>query len=181
MISLGLDMSSTKSGYGLFKDDKLIDYGVWAIPKDIVDWRDRAFWMGDRLKEFIVTHKIDIIYIEDVPLIMKNPQTLKILAFLQGIIAGIVTAFNIKVKYIAVSKWRADLGLFTGKRKDTERELMKQSSIEYANKTFGLDLIWKSKTSKYNQDDIADAMNIAYSQIKPKNNNAFGRKSKVGD
>ena len=53
MISLGLDMSSTKSGYGLFKDDKLIDYGVWAIPKDIVDWRDRAFWMGDRLKEFI--------------------------------------------------------------------------------------------------------------------------------
>ena len=58
---------------------------------------------------------------------------------------------------------------------------MKQSSIEYANKTFSLDLMWKSKTSKYNQDDIADAINIAYSQIKPKNNNAFGRKSKVGD
>ena len=51
---------------------------------------------------------------------------------------------------------------------------MKKSSVEYANKTFGLDLVWKSKSSKYNQDDLADAINVCYSQIIDKKQ--FGRR-----
>ena len=35
-------------------------------------------------------------------------------------------------------------------------------------------LIWKSKSSKKNQDDISDAICVAYSQIKPRK--TFGRK-----
>ena len=38
-------------------------------------------------------------------------------------------------------------------------------SVDYVNQTFGLDLIYKSPTSKFNQDDIADSINIAWSQI----------------
>lgn len=177
MIVCGLDMSSKKSGYSLFQDNQLIDYGIWQPPDDISNWRDRVLWMGEQLNQYISNRHIDKIYIEDVPLINKNPQTLHILSCLQGVILGLITAHNISVDFIAVSKWRSDLGLFTGKRKDTERELMKQSSIEYANKKFDLQLNWVSKCSKKNDDDIADAINIAYSQIKP---NAFGRKTKVG-
>ena len=51
---------------------------------------------------------------------------------------------------------------------------MKKSSVEYANKTFGLELAWKSKTSKFNQDDLADAINVAFSQIIDKKQ--FGRR-----
>lgn len=165
MITLGLDMSSKKSGYSLFKDKKLFDYGVWEIPSDISDWRERIIWMSQQLNNFIKTHEVDQIFVEDVPLSMANPQTLKILSALQGMIISICSVNNLKVEFIGVSQWRSSLGLFTGKRKDTTREMMKQSSIEYANKTFGLNLVWKSKSSKYNEDDKADAICVAYSQL----------------
>lgn len=174
MIYCGLDMSSKSSAFSIFDNNKLMDYGLWKIPDDIIDWRDRILWMGNQLDEFIKNHKIDKLYCEDVPLIMNNPQTLKILSALQGMIIGVCSSNNIKPIFINVSQWRSDLGLFTGKQKDTKREEMKKSSIEYANKTFGLELIWKSPSSKFNEDDIADAINVVYSQIIDKK--AFGRK-----
>ena len=44
------------------------------------------------------------------------------------------------------------------------------------NNLFGLDLVYKSPSSKFNQDDIADSINIAWSQIgkvKPYNLDTF--------
>lgn len=174
MISLGLDMSSKSSGYSLFDDKELKLYGAWKIPEDIIEWRSRIVWMVKQLNDFITTHKIDQIFVEDVPLAMANPQTLKILSALQGMIISVCTLHNIKVEFISVSQWRSTLGLFTGNRKGTTREEMKKSSVEYANKTFGLDLVWKSKSSKYNQDDLSDAICVCYSQIVDKKK--FGRR-----
>lgn len=175
MITLGLDMSSKKSGYSLFEDNKLIEYGLWEIPKaEEINWRDRIVWMSNQLNEYILTHKVDRVFVEDVPLRMENPQTLKILSALQGVVISVCVSNNLKVDFIGVSQWRSILGLFTGTRKGTEREELKKSSIEYANKTFELNLIWKSKSSKFNQDDIADSINVAYSQIIDKKK--FGRR-----
>ena len=53
---------------------------------------------------------------------------------------------------------------------------MKKSSIEYANKTFEINLKWVSPSSKKNEDDIADAINVCWSQIKPKSNRGFNKK-----
>ena len=38
-------------------------------------------------------------------------------------------------------------------------------SIDLVNEVFGIDLVWKSFSSKKNQDDIADAINIVSSII----------------
>ena len=38
-------------------------------------------------------------------------------------------------------------------------------SIDLVNEMFGIDLAWKSFSSKKNQDDIADAINIVSSVI----------------
>lgn len=165
MITLGLDMSSKKSGYSLFYDKELKTYGLWEIPEDIKEWRDRITWMSQQLDVFVKTHKVDQVFVEDVPLSMANPLTLKVLSALQGMIISVCTINNLKVSFIGVSQWRSALGLFTGNRKDITREMMKQSSVEYANKTFGLNLVWKSKSSKFNSDDISDAINVAYSQL----------------
>ena len=165
MITLGLDMSSKKSGYSLFDDKELKLYGLWEIPEDITEWRDRIIWMSQQLDVFVKTHKVDQVFVEDVPLSMANPLTLKVLSALQGMIISVCTINNLKVLFIGVSQWRSALGLFTGTRKGTTREEMKKSSVEYANKTFGLNLVWKSKSSKYNNDDISDAINVAYSQL----------------
>ena len=36
---------------------------------------------------------------------------------------------------------------------------------DYVNDVFGIDLVYKSPSSKFNQDDIADSINVAWSQI----------------
>ena len=55
-------------------------------------------------------------------------------------------------------------------------------SIDYANKTFNINLVWKSNTSKFNEDDIADSLNIAWSQIAPCNGNtSILKKVKLAD
>ena len=82
MITLGLDMSSKKSGYSLFDDKELKLYGLWEIPEDITEWRDRIIWMSQQLDVFVKTHKVDQVFVEDVPLSMDNPLTLKVLDFL---------------------------------------------------------------------------------------------------
>ena len=163
-ISLGLDMSSTKSGYALFNDDKLITYGLWEPSKEL-SWQERILYMGDKLNEFLIEHNVDIIYCEDVPLMLKNPQTLKILCALQGVLMGICLANKVEVKFISVSTWRSMLGLFDKTQKGKERDEMKRKSIEMANNIFGLDLIYKSASSKFNQEDEADSILIVYSQI----------------
>lgn len=167
-MTLGLDMSSKSSAYSIFDGEKLVEYALWKIPDDIIDWRERILWMGKQLNDCIRTHNIDKIYCEDVPLIMNNPQTLKILSALQGVIIGVVASNDLLVEFINVSKWRSDIGLFKGTRDKMGREEMKKSSIEYANETFGLKLIWKSPTSKFNMDDLSDAINVAWSQIHKK-------------
>ena len=174
MITLGLDMSSKKSGYSLFDNKELKLYGLWEIPEDIIEWRDRIIWMSQQLDVFVKTHNVDQVFVEDVPLSMANPQTLKILSALQGMIISVCTLNNLKVSFIGVSQWRSALGLFTGTRKGTTREEMKKSSVEYANKTFDLNLVWKSKSSKYNQDDLSDSINVAWSQLVDKKQ--FGRR-----
>lgn len=172
MVTLGLDLSSKKSGYSLFIDNKLIEYGLWENNND--DWRERIIYMSNQLDTYIKTHKIDRVIVEDVPLDTVNPKTLKILSALQGTVITVCEMHNMRAEFISVSTWRSSLGLFNGKRDGTRREVLKKESIEYANKTFGLELVWKSKTSKFNQDDIADSINVAWSQIKPKK--SFGRR-----
>ena len=58
------------------------------------------------------------------------------------------------------------MGLFDGTKEGTKRTEMKRKSIEKVNELFGLGLVWKSPSSVRNQDDIADAVLVAYSQIK---------------
>ena len=161
---LGLDMSSNKSGYALFDDKKLITYGLWE-PKDKMEWRDRVIYMGEQLDDFLKHNEVNQVYCEDVPLMMKNPQTLKMLSALQGVLMGVCVANNVKVTFISVSTWRSALGLFDKTQKGKERDEMKQKSIEMANKIFGLNLVYKSPSSKFNQEDEADAILVAYSQI----------------
>jgi DeoR/GlpR family transcriptional regulator of sugar metabolism len=78
---------------------------------------------------------------------------------------GVCVANNVKVTFISVSTWRSALGLFDKTQKGKERDEMKQKSIEMANKIFGLNLVYKSPSSKFNQEDEADAILVAYSQI----------------
>lgn len=167
MNILGLDMSTKKSGYAYFNNKNLIQYGVWEYPGKEQDWRKRCVWMGDKLSEFCKKHYVDYVFCEE-PIFMKNPKTQEQLSTIEGIVMWIVHEHNAKAIYLRPSEWRGCLGLQGSKLK---REELKKLSIDYANKTFNLNLVWKSNTSKFNEDDIADSLNVAWSQISPCNGN----------
>ena len=167
MITMGIDASTTCTGYSIFDGTKLIACGKLVPNKDL-EWRERIQELAPMISNIIKEYKPTQAYVEDVPLMVGGgTKTLVILGAVQGSILGLMASNGIKVTFIGVSKWRSEIGLFTGKRDGTTREMMKKSSIEYANEKFGLELVWKSKASKMNDDDISDSINVAWSQIKP--------------
>lgn len=171
MIYLGLDASTTKTGYAIFDDDKLIEYGC-IKPKSTLHWRERIAKMGEEIATIIGRFDVDEIIIEDVPLMEKkkvpNQKVSMMLGAVQGMVVTISSQLKVPVVYKLPSQWRSPLDLFDGTRNGTKRDEMKQKSIKLANKLFGLQLEWHSPSSTKNDDDISDAILVAYSYIKEK-------------
>lgn len=186
MKILGLDMSTQKTGYAIFCDKELVDYGcIEILSTQEKDWRNRITYMAGKLGEIMRENHIDKVYIEDVPPIINNSQTVKTLGALQGIVLGVMGVFGVDVEFIPVETWKnkvninlthskeynqakkdlkwnkKDLEKLKGKTKAYEKKM----SIDLVNRAFGIDLEWKSFSSKQNDDDIADAINIVSSVI----------------
>ena len=66
-------MSSHKSGYALFVNGKLDDYGCWEIDNDREpDWRKRIAYMADCVAQYCKANYVQHIYVEDVPPTIEN-------------------------------------------------------------------------------------------------------------
>ncbi|MDO4803016.1 MAG: crossover junction endodeoxyribonuclease RuvC [Prevotellaceae bacterium] len=167
-IILGLDASSSSTGWAIFDKRGLAAYGIIQPNDKDLDWRDRLVKQGDKLREVIEQYHPNKIVMEDVPLKNGNSKVLVILGAVQGFIYGIASSYSIPVYFVLPSEWRSPLGLYDGKREGTKRKELKKKSIEKANELFGLNLMWVSPSSKKNQDDISDAILLTYSQIKPR-------------
>ena len=166
MITMGIDPSTTSTGWAIFDDKELKAYGL--IKPDGEDWRERIVNQAPQLVEIISKYKPEKIYMEDVPLKSKYPKVLVQLGAVQGFIYGVTASVHVTVVFLGPSEWRSPMGLFDGTREGTKRAEMKRKSVEKANELFGLNLVWKSACSIKNDDDIADAILVAYSQIKAK-------------
>jgi Holliday junction resolvasome RuvABC endonuclease subunit len=191
MNILGLDVSSKKSGYALFQNQNLIEYGLWELSKEEEsDWRKRIIYMAKCVADYCDLHYIDVVYIEDVPPIIQNSQTIKVLSALQGMLLAVFSLRDIEVEFIPVKTWKSKIGInltaskennvckkhfkeyydkesrkYLERLKNATKAYEKKLSVDYVNQMFGLDLVYKSASSKNNQDDIADAICIGASQI----------------
>lgn len=163
MIVMGIDASTTSTGWSIFKDKELVDYGCIKPLGD--DWRERLIDEGPELKKIVEKYHPEIVYMEDVPLKGKILKTLVILGAVQGFLYGVFSSLHVKIEFLLPSKWRSDIGLFDGTKDGTKRDIMKEKAIEKANKLFGLKLKYVSPKSLKNEDDTAEAILIAYSQI----------------
>lgn len=105
---------------------------------------------------------------EDVPLMGKQMSTLVLLGAVQGYILSIAHHYNVPIHFLLPSQWRSDMGLFDGTKMGTKKDAMKEKAVLTANEKFGLNLRWVKPKSKLNEDDIAESILIAYSQIKKK-------------
>lgn len=162
MISIGFDLSTSCSGYGVFEDGTLIDYG--AIEPHGDNWREKIMNETMTISHIIAKYRPDKIYVEDVP---KKPgnNTLMKLGAVQGMILALCAGFKIMPEFLLPNEWRRKIGLYDGTREGLKREVLKEKAVNMANDVFGLELKWCGANSKKSQDDIAEAILIAYSQI----------------
>lgn len=171
-VYIGLDASTTKTGYAVFKNQKLIEYGL-IVAKDS-DWRNRIYEQSKQLDTLFTKYNPFKVYIEDVPLNAKGGIKVAVmLGAVQGMIYGIGASHNINMEFLMPNSWRSPLGLFDGTERGKLRVEMKRKAVDKANELFNLNLVYKGASSKFNQDDIADAILLCFSQIK---NRAFGKK-----
>lgn len=163
MIVCGIDASTSCTGWSIFDNGRLMAYG--AIKPKGDDWRDRVMVLTMDIFHIFKQYRPEMLYIEDIPM-KKGSLTIEKLGAVQGAILALCAAYKIKPCFLLPSKWRGDLNLFDGTKAGLQRDVLKKKAIEMANKEFSLDLAWVAPSSKKNDDDIAESILIAYSQIK---------------
>ena len=173
MRILGLDASTTCTGWCLFEDNKVIDYGNIRPPKEYGLWRDKIAYLTQEIFKLLDKLNADEVCVE-VPLCsVANIKTVRTLFSLHGAIMGVCSLVGVPIIPIEVSEWRQSLGLLKDLPKGRTKNILKQRSIDLANKLYGLDLVYKSPSSQSNQDDIADSILLTHCYIH-KNQRGFG-------
>lgn len=162
MILLSLDASTSCTGYAVFDNCELITYG--AIKPKGDGWRDRIMDETMQLADIMRRYSPSRLVAEDIP---KKPgaNTLEKLGAVHGMILSLCAGFKIKPMFLLPSEWRKEVGFFDGTRKGMKRDVMKEKAVNAANDIFGLDLKWISPTSSKNDDDVAEAIMIGWSQV----------------
>lgn len=143
MRVLGLDTSTTSTGYAIIDNGKLIDYGCIKPPKDL-DTIDRIIYIEKEVKEIIFKKEIEYVVIEELA-IMRNGLTAKILA---GLLYHLIIEFRKReLLTVLVRPSEARKGRITGKN----RQELKKNAITYV----------KAKYKKDVNDDEADSIILA--------------------
>lgn len=153
MTILSLDLSTKSSGWAIFENQELKEYG--CLTESSTNLLKRIKNMTIKLEEIINTHSIDKIIAEEVrpDFGSGNLQTHRALMWLQGSVASMLCDHNLSLEYIYPSSWRAACGIKTGR--GIRRETLKKADIEFVKNTYNIEV----------NDDEADAIGIGYSII----------------
>ena len=164
---LSLDCSTHSTGWALFKDKELVDYGCITSQKSNVF--ENIFTIIAGIDKVLEKYPdFDNIIMEEV--LPKNeayddngihhakPSVFKPLMWLQAAVNFLVYKKykNIKIDFIFPNSWRSKVGIKTGR--GIGRDTLKKADCQFALDTFGLKV----------NDDIADALGVGWSQINPK-------------
>lgn len=167
MIVMGIDGSTSSSGWAIFESDDCKRIASGRIQPKGNDWREKVKQEWIIFSEIIEKYHPEKIYMEDVPM-KDGKSTILKLGTIQGMAICLSAQYNIEINFLLPNEWRSKLGLYNGTRQGTRREVLKKKAIKLANQLFKLNLMWIKENSKKNEDDEAEALLIAYSQIKPR-------------
>lgn len=154
MRILSLDLSSKSTGWAVFEDKTLKEYG--CITSASTDLIRRIHIMENGIKEILEKYKIDKIIVEEVRPENggQNIKTHRALMWLQGYIAIMAhDCFELEFNYMYPSEWRKSCGIKTGS--GVRREEVKSRDIAFVKDKYGIEV----------NDDIADAIGIGYAYV----------------
>lgn len=152
MIILGLDISTKSTGWAIFEDTKLVDYGCASASSTNV--YDRIDKIVNELRAVVEEyHPTSVIAEEPEPAFVKNNiDVYRKLTFAHGAIGAMLNKHKLSMQLCSSSHWRKAVGIKTGR--GITRAQLKPADIAKANELFDLN---------NKNDDIADAILIAYS------------------
>lgn len=163
MRILAIDASTKSSGWAVFDDTKLVQYGcITASSNDLVKRIQKMISEIDVILQNSQAEKIILEEVrpEDKGLQNQNLKTHKALMYLQAAIVFLLHDRHPKVEldFLYPSEWRSLCGIKTGS--GVKRESLKPADIAFAKTKFNLDV----------NDDIADALGIGYAYALDKGN-----------
>lgn len=152
MKRLALDLSTKSSGWAVFDDEELVDYGcITASSNDLIKRIQKIIYGLDNVLE---KYKVDKIVVEEVrpETGVQNIKTHRALMWLQGAVAIFVHEKfgKLDIEYLYPSQWRKICGIKTGS--GVRRTSLKPKDIEFVKNKYNITV----------NDDIADAIGIGY-------------------
>ena len=134
MKILAFDQSSSKSGYAVFEEGKLVESGVINCSGE--QDRDKRFsQMCLKIEANIVNRQPDYVVFEDISL-QTNISVVMFLARLQGFIIGVCLNHKIPFEFFKPSSWRKVLGFNQGA--GVARKELKKQAKDYVKDYFGI-------------------------------------------
>ncbi|MFR3182212.1 MAG: crossover junction endodeoxyribonuclease RuvC [Clostridia bacterium] len=155
-ILIAFDESTTCTGYAVFKDEELIDYG--AITQKSKNVIERVSEIAYAVEDLINRYEPNDIAIENVQITMSAP-TAKSLMGLQLLIEILCYRKQIHCETIRTAHWRKVLGLSNSPK--IKRAEKKKETIDYVENKYGI---------KIDKDDISDAIAIGTAYLLEKEN-----------
>lgn len=138
-VILALDQATSKTGWALFKDKKLQDYGVFSTEgyeeEKIENVRK---WFEKKIAEITLDADVDLkIVLEDIQVQRNDVKTYKVLAHLQGVLLNSFFRNKEKIKdgisiYYS-SEWKSSCGI-----KGKDRTTQKNNAQKFILETYGI-------------------------------------------
>lgn len=144
MIILGLDTSTTSTGFAVIDNGKLISYGTIEPPKK-AELLDRIIYIEQYVKQIIKAKEIDYVVIEQLA-VMRSANTTRVLA---GLLYHLLVEFkkrDLLTILVRPSEWRSKCHI-----KGKIRSELKANTIAYVLNKYGIEV----------GEDEADAICIA--------------------
>lgn len=124
MKLLSLDQSSRITGWSVFADGALQEYGKLDAEKAGPEIGKRLSYIKEKIKSLIEKYQIELILIEDIQLqntIGNNVVTYQRLAYVQAIIIELANSLSIPYEIIHSSSWKSTLGIRGKARAEQKR------------------------------------------------------------
>lgn len=118
MRILAFDQASRTSGYAVFDDDKLVDYGKFTF--EDTDFGMRLLRIRERVDKLIEKYQPNKVYFEDIQL-QDNVETFKKLAEVFGVIDELLTEKDMPHEAILSVTWKSALNIKGKLRADQKR------------------------------------------------------------
>ena len=161
MKTLALDMSSKSTGWAVFKEQQLIDYG--CITCSSTDSLKRIKKITTEIEKIYQKYIPENIICEEVILddVHHNHNVFKVLIYLQASVALMFHTYDKKLNFYVSSEWRKKCGIRTGR--GITRDMVKASDIKFVKDNYNIDA----------NDDICDAICIGHAFIQADKKSAF--------